>query len=279
MSTPDPKQRFTNRVDDYIRYRPRYPDALIPLLVREFGLAAHEVVADVGSGTGILSELFLQFGCTVFGVEPNREMREAGERLMAGHARFRSIDGSAEATTLPAASVDWITAGQAFHWFDVDRARTEFVRILRPGGRVLLIWNNRLEDTPFLQAYERMLHEFGTDYAAVKHQNVESDGRIERFFAPRGFERRQLDNAQTHDWHALCGRTRSASYVPAPGQPGHEALMAALRRVFDAHAEGGLVTFRYDTRLYVGRLARHARPFIEPYGAECPAMNGRRTLN
>jgi ubiquinone/menaquinone biosynthesis C-methylase UbiE len=149
----DPTQRFTNRVDHYTKYRPPYPRAVLDLLRVKCGLTSTSVVADVGSGTGILSQLFLNNGNRVFGIEPNKEMREAGERRLNDHPRFTSVAGTAEATTLDDDSVDLVTAGQAFHWLDPERTRTEFARILEPGGWVVLVWNWRRKDkTPFLAA-------------------------------------------------------------------------------------------------------------------------------
>ena len=254
MSAPDSTRRFSNRVENYVRYRPSYPPAAIACLEGEFGLSSAQIVADVGSGTGILSELLLRHGNTVYGVEPNAEMRSAAERLLRHYPGFRSVAGTAEQTTLPAASVDWIVAGQAFHWFEVEDARREFARILRPAGRVALLWNVRREDTAFLQEYEQFLREYGTDYSAVKHQSVETDGRLDRFFGPGEFVLRSFDNQQSFDFDGLRGRTLSASYMPAEGHPRYGAMLAELARLFERHAADGCVEFDYDTRMYVGRI-------------------------
>jgi len=172
----DPKNRFTGRVEDYVRSRPGYPSALVGDLVQEGRLAEVDVVADIGSGTGILSALFLDAGCQVRAVEPNLAMRSAGERELGGRSGLESIDGSAEATTLDADSVDWIVAGQAFHWFHPERAGAEFRRVLRPGGEVLIVWNDRkLTATPFLAGYEALLQEFAIDYNQVNHQKLGVD--------------------------------------------------------------------------------------------------------
>lgn len=250
----DSTTRFSNRVQDYIRYRPGYPPALLDCLRGEFGLRPEHTIADIGSGTGISAELFLQHGNPVIGIEPNDEMRAAAERLLAGYPKFRSVAGTAEATGLPAASVDWLIAGQAFHWFDVSKARAEALRILRPGGRAALFWNNRLEHTPFLQEYEALLRTLGTDYCAVKHQNTESDGRLEQFFAADRCERRAFPNRQDFDRAGLLGRAFSSSYVPPPGDPRHAHVAARLGDLFDRHAVGGRVAFEYETSLYVGRV-------------------------
>src|SRR5437660_4475378 len=173
--TVTPTERFSNRVENYLRYRPRYPKEIVQLIETECGLRSESSIADIGSGTGILAELFLRNGNHVFGIEPNREMREAGERLLAIYTRFTSVAGTAEATTLPDQSIDLITAGQAFHWFDRDSCRKEFMRILRPGGWVVLVWNDRrIDSTPFLAAYEQLLVTYGTDYQQVDHKRIDS---------------------------------------------------------------------------------------------------------
>lgn len=251
----DPTLRFSNRVDNYVKYRPSYPTSVVDLLRRECGLAREWVVADVGSGPGNLTRLFLDNGNRVFGVEPNREMREAGERLLDGYAHFTSVDGTAEATTLTNESVDLIVAGQAFHWFDHRRARAEFARILRPPRWVALVWNERrLGSTPFLAAYEQLLRRYGTDYAQLQHRNAAQTGRIDEFFAPGGCELATFENTQQFDFAGLRGRLLSSSYTPEAGQPAHDAMLHDLRTLFDAHQSAGAVTVEYDTEVYYGRI-------------------------
>jgi SAM-dependent methyltransferase len=237
-----------------VQHRPGYPPELIELLAAECGLTVDSLVADVGSGTGLLAQPLLAHGCRVFGVEPNREMRLAGEQLLADFARFTSVDGTAEATTLLAQSVDLITAGQAFHWFDRARAHSEFARILRPSGWVVLVWNDRrTTSTPFLVAYEQLLERYATDYAQVSHKRID-EATIGSFFAPGSWSRRVFENRQLFDFAGLQGRLLSSSYTPEPGQPGHQPMLAALRAAFDAHQEAGRVAFEYDTTVYYGRV-------------------------
>jgi SAM-dependent methyltransferase len=260
MPTSDPTQRFSGRVEDYAKYRPRYPAALVGTLVREHGLRTTDAVADVGSGTGILAQLFLDAGHVVHAVEPNAEMRTAAELLLAANPRFRSVAGRAEATTLPVASVDWVTAGQAFHWFEPAATRKEFVRILRRGGHVALVWNDRrVEASAFSRGYEDLLLRFGTDYEQVRHRarqtNERDDAGIHRFFAPATCCEHVFENVQRFDFEGLRGRLLSASYVPLAGQPNFDPMLAALRDLFDAHAQDGEVAFEHDTRLFVGPLA------------------------
>jgi SAM-dependent methyltransferase len=250
----DPTMRFSTRVEAYVRYRPGYPPEIVRLLERECGLTPGSLIADVGSGTGILAELFLKNGNRVVGVEPNREMREASGRLLAGYPGFASVDARAEATTLPDASVDLVTAGQAFHWFDRPAARREFARILEPAGWVVLIWNvRRKTTTPFLRAYERLLLTHSIDYRTVDHENV-TDAMIAEFFRPGSCTLRTFENRQLFDCAGLEGRLMSSSYVPEPGHPNHAPMLAELRAIFAAHQQDGMVSFDHDTKVYAGRL-------------------------
>jgi SAM-dependent methyltransferase len=250
----DPTRRFSSRIENYVRYRPGYPPKVIEMLEAACGLTPDSLVADIGSGTGLLAQLLLAHGCRVFGVEPNREMRAAGERLLAGFGRFTSVEGTAEATTLPTQSIDFVTAGQAFHWFDQARARAEFMRILRPGGWVVLVWNDRrTATTPFLAAYEHLLERYATDYAQVNHKRID-EAAIGAFFAPGAWSVQVFENRQLFDFTGLEGRLLSSSYTPEPGHPGHQRMIDALHTLFDAHQHGGQVAFEYDTILYYGQL-------------------------
>jgi SAM-dependent methyltransferase len=249
----DPTKRFSNRVENYARYRPGYPTEMIDLLRDECGLTEDSVIADIGSGTGKLSEIFLKVGCRVFGIEPNKEMRQAGERMK--FANFTSVDATAEATTLSNHSVDFITAGQAFHWFDHERCRIEFLRILKPGGWAVIIWNDRSNDaTPFLTDYEKLLQEFGTDYAQANHRRVDKPETIRAFFGnePRF---KSFHNVQRFDFEGIKGRLLSSSYAPEAGQPRHEEMLAALKRIFETRQKNGEVSFEYNTHVYYGHLA------------------------
>jgi SAM-dependent methyltransferase len=245
--------RFDARVSNYAAHRPGYPPGVVEFLRDELKLAPTSAVADVGSGTGILTELLLREGCRVFAVEPNDAMRAAAESALRGYPNFVSVRGTAEATTLDDASVDFVTAAQAFHWFDAAAARAESRRVLRPGGWAVLVWNNRrLDATPFLRDYESLLRRFGTDYAQVAATYAD-ESKLRQFFAGR-YGARSFDNFQLFDFEGLKGRLLSASYVPLAGQPAHEPMLAELRRVFDAHQTGGRVRVEYDTDVYFGRL-------------------------
>lgn len=250
----NPTGRFSSRVENYVKYRPGYPREVLALLADECGLTPDSVVADIGSGPGNLSELFLRNGNRVYGVEPNREMREAGERMFAADPNFVSVDGSAEATTLEDAGVDFVVAGQAFHWFEPDAARREFKRILRPGAWVVVVWNDRRTGgTPFLEAYERLLQTRGTDYQEVSCKYAD-ESVLRPFFGARGMRLKVFDNEQRFDFEGLKGRLLSASYTPEPGHPHHLPMLEELAALFDAHATGGRVVFEYETKVYYGQL-------------------------
>jgi SAM-dependent methyltransferase len=251
----NPTQRFSSRVSNYVKYRPSYPPDVVATLQNAYGLSAASSVADVGSGTGILARLFLDVGCAVFGIEPNGEMRAAGEHFLASYPQFTNVNATAENTSLPEASVDFITAGQAFHWFERGAARREFGRILKPGGYVVLIWNERLVDeNDFLRGYEQVLREHGTDYGQVGHRDNVPERIVGEFFAPQSYKLHSFANAQHFDLEGLIGRTLSSSYTPEPGHPSYPTLIAGLEQLFVAHAEAGAVEFSYRTQMYVGTL-------------------------
>jgi SAM-dependent methyltransferase len=254
MSEPDSKQRFTRRVEDYTRYRPGYPVGVVVTLRDECGMTGASVIADVGSGTGLLTQLFLDNGSAVYGVEPNEAMRLAGENFLKGYAQFHSVNGSAEATTLPDASVDFVTVGQAFHWFDPVAARKEFARILRKNGWMAIVWNERLKDsTPFARAYEELLKSFSTDYGAVAEKWPTTEA-LQKFFAPQAFAHKSFPNLHPADYEGARGRLLSSSYAPALGHPKHEPMIAELKRIVAEHGAGGRVQFDYATHVFYGHL-------------------------
>ena len=241
---------------DYVRYRPTYPDGVVQTLVEEGALTPSSAIADVGSGTGISSELFLRHGYEVYGVEPNDDMRAAAESLLSAYPRFHSIAGRAEATRLPDSSADLVLAAQAFHWFDTVRAREEWVRILRPDGHAVVMWNSRRTGpAPFLCGYEALLQEHGTDYREVRRRN-QDPSRLEALFDAGTHRTRTLANEQSLDLEGLTGRLLSSSYTPAADDPRRGPMLDALKRLFEAHNESGFVRLEYDTEIHIGRIAR-----------------------
>jgi ubiquinone/menaquinone biosynthesis C-methylase UbiE len=251
--TKSPTARFSDRVENYVRYRPGYPAEVLELLRSECGLQPSHIIADVASGTGIFTRLLLENGNSVFAVEPNAEMREMGLHQLGAYDRLGSVAGTAEETTLRSASVDFVTSAQAAHWFDLPRARAEFVRILRPEGWCVLIWNERrTASTPFLRDYESVLLTYGTDYKDVRHERTTA--MIHEFFAPTSYQERVFSLVQQFDYEGLAGRLLSSSYAPLEGHSSHAPMMQELQRIFRAHAKDGKVEFEYDTRVYYAQL-------------------------
>jgi ubiquinone/menaquinone biosynthesis C-methylase UbiE len=261
--TNDYLSRFSSRAPFYHQNRPRYPGAVIDLLARKIGLTPDSVIADIGAGTGISSELFLNNGNTVYAVEPNSEMRELAQQFYGENPRFILSEGQAEATGLPDASMDIVVAGQAFHWFDPAAARKEFRRILKPGGYAVLFWNTRQNDqAPVMADYNAMLKELdvekeGTPRAA---KVISEEAAIAEFYSGH-FEKRELPNIQMMDFDKLVGRTTSASYMPLPDEPGYDLVMTRLKEMFERHQQEGQVAFPYTTEVYFGNFtdARSAR--------------------
>jgi len=252
-----PTERFSSRVDDYARYRPDYPPAAIELLTVRCGLVPTAVVADIGSGTGILTERLLASGAQVFAVEPNDGMRAAAESRLGSHSRFRSVRGSAEATTLPDASIDLLLAAQAFHWFDVRQARREALRVMRRGGWAALLWNERpVEVGDFLADYEKLLLRHAADYARITASRAD-EARMREFFGG-SMQSAAFPSEQTLDFAGLRGRLMSSSYAPEPGHAEFEPMMQGLREVFSRHERGGSVVFPYRTLVYYGQPHRAA---------------------
>ncbi|MEW5974769.1 MAG: class I SAM-dependent methyltransferase [Acidobacteriota bacterium] len=252
-----PTQRFSSRVEDYIKYRPGYPAIVLDVLAKEAGLTSASVVADVGSGTGIFSEMLLKRGNPVLAVEPNDEMRAAAERRLKGYPSFSSLAGRAEDTGLAASSVDFVVTAQAFHWFKQDDCRREFARILRDEGWVVLIWNTLKTDaTPFLRAYEGLLQRCSLDYRQVHHKNVSLEA-IGRFFGGL-FYSRSFENRQILDFEGLKGRVKSCSFVPLEGHSAYEPMMQSLQEIFAQFQVGGKVCLEYETELQFGHLIRES---------------------
>ena len=242
--------RFSDRVEDYVKYRPHYPEAVLSYLQDTYQFTPSRVVADIGSGTGISTELFLQAGNRVFAVEPNLAMRNKAEVLLAGYPGFVSVDGEAEATGLPADAIDLIVAGQAFHWFDPVGTRQEFARISRPGACVALIWNERLVVSDFEKEYEDLILRHAGDYKTINHKNI-SDQQIGAFYHPHPFLLTSFDNEQRFDFDGLKGRLLSSSYIPKEGK-GHDDMIRELELLFARHQSAGQVRVGYETKLYTG---------------------------
>lgn len=250
----DSTQRFSNRVEAYVKFRPGYPSQLVQTLLQKSMLDAGGVVADVGSGTGIFTRLLLDQELKVFAIEPNANMRQAAESLFTDHPHFNSLDAPAERTGLEDNSIDLITAAQAFHWFNNAATRAEFGRILKPDGRLALIWNKRKVDQPLQQAYDAILRTYAPEYEAVNHMNL-AEADIAEFFAEGRMEVLHFDNSQQLTFSGLLGRLKSSSYCPAESSPQYPSLVAELAALFDQFALNDSIDFQYDTQLYLGPIA------------------------
>jgi SAM-dependent methyltransferase len=245
----DTVERFSNRVANYVKYRPDYPREIVSHLVAHCGLTQGAVIADVGCGPGMSSKMFLEYGCSVYGVEPNDAMREAAVEYLAEFPLFTPVEGTSNATTLPDDSVDMIVAAQAFHWFDPATTRPEFKRIAKPGGWTVLIWNIRQETTTaFLIEYEDLIRQHSVDYHAVRHNNI-TDKEVGEFLGP-GFEIAEFSNVQEFDFEGLLGRLASSSYMPPEGHESFPAMADALRSLFAKHERNGKISVLYDTKVY-----------------------------
>jgi SAM-dependent methyltransferase len=244
----DPTHRFSSRVEAYARYRPSYPRETLGLLERECGLTPACKIADIGSGTGLLARLFLDFGCEVFGVEPNPEMRAAGEGVLSRAPRFHSVGGRAEATTLKDGAVDFVTAGQAFHWFEPAAARVEFQRILKPAGWVVLIWNERLVMPGFMAEHEDLQNRF------AREKPHPGDLEFNAFYGNSNWRVARIPNRQTLDEEGLRGRFESSSWSPLPGTEGYDPMLREISQLFRKYQRDGRVTIEYETRIYYSRL-------------------------
>lgn len=253
MLNSAPTERFSSRVENYVRFRPSYPTEVIDVLRTECGLTSEFVVADIASGTGLFTRLLLQNGNRVFGVEPNKDMRAAGEHFLAGFPKFTSVNASAESTTLPDQSVDLITCAQAAHWLRREEALQEFQRILKLNHFVVILFNDRkVKGNPFSDDYEELVVKYGTDYSEVQRLGRIFEG-VE-FFTPYSCEKRTLPNYQDLDYESLEGRLLSSSYAPQRGDPSFEPMIADLKQVFEKHQRGGRVRMEYDTNIYFGKL-------------------------
>jgi len=246
-------ERFSNRVENYVKYRPGYPPEMLEVFRGEMNLTPESLIADIGSGTGISAKVFLENGNTVIGVEPNKAMREAAEEYLRAFPKFQSIDGTAENTNLEPGSIDIVIAAQAFHWFDPEKTRAEFQRILRPGGSAALIWNERrLTGDEFHEGYEKLLLKYGNDYERVRHENV--DENILSGFFRSDFKRETLENAQVLDYEGLLGRLLSSSYMPTETDDRFAPLNAELHALFAKHSEHGMIKVLYDTNIFYTQL-------------------------
>jgi SAM-dependent methyltransferase len=249
---PNVHKVFSQKVADYLKSRPDYPLALFEQLTELGALSAGAIVADIGSGTGLLTGALLQRGHEVFALEPNDEMRAAAEANLQSFDRFRSRSGSAEVTGLTNASIDLVTAAQAFHWFDAPRARDECLRILRPQGQVALIWNDRVLTDVLNQALDRVFAAFGGELRKVSMQQEERR-QVPEFFGHAAYQTLSIEHKHWLDRAGFAALVFSRSYMPKRGSAAALEVEGEISRIFDKHAQAGQVLMRYQTLALVGR--------------------------
>lgn len=258
MSKYNSKDRFSSRVENYVKYRPHYPKEIVSFLRDKIKLGEHEIIADIGSGTGISSLLFLENSNVVYGVEPNLDMREAAEEYLVDYPNFKSVDGTAENSGLNTDSVDLVISGQAFHWFDQNKSKIEFRKILNDERssknlpNTILLWNSRqLHSTPFLREYEKLLLDIAKDYEGIYHEN-RSESRIRNLYHPNGFEVMTFDNNLIYDFTQLKGRVLSSSYSPNPNDSRYDEFLEKITEIFNKYERDETIEFRYITKVYYG---------------------------
>ena len=250
----DSKKRFTDRVEDYVKFRPSYPTDIIAFLEENALLTKSSVIADVGSGTGLLTKIFLENGNKIFGIEPNKEMRMAGEKFLKQYDNFVSINGSSEETTLIDESIDLITAGQAYHWFNIEKTALEFKRILKQSNKenIVLIWNTRTDKTEFNRAVERIIKKFSNDYEHVSH--TQDKNKDQNIFFNTVFKRKTFPNYQELTFDGLLGRLLSSSYMLKKTDERYPTFENELKKIFTCYEVNGTILLDYETELFYGKL-------------------------
>lgn len=244
---------FSDKAADYAISRPDYPAALFATLKTRCPPGPDAVAVDIGAGTGLLTQGLLQAGYRVVAVEPNAAMRAAADARLGENARYRSVEGKAEAIPLPNGVARLIAAAQAFHWFDVPNARKEFRRILDPGGWVAIIWNDRVPDDPVSAGLNALADEFGGSKreAVVAQEDPE---RLSLLFGGKPPERLVWPHEQRLGLEPFLGLAFSRSYMPRRDTPEGASLANRMRELFDEFSRDGLVRVAYRTSAFIGTL-------------------------
>ncbi|MCH8906980.1 MAG: class I SAM-dependent methyltransferase [Candidatus Heimdallarchaeota archaeon] len=248
-------KRFSTRVENYINFRPHYPELEVEFFKRRLSLELNHSIAEIGSDTGIISQLFLEKGYQVFGVEPNDDMRKAAEELLTNYIskkNFISINATAEKTSLDSQSIDFIIAGQAFHWFAPILFQRESKRILRKNGWSVLIWNSRIiEGDSFHEAYEDFIQKHSTGYKEI-HQQWREESDMNIYFDQ--YEEQTFENFQEVNFTGLLGRYLSSSYAPSSGTKEAKIAEQELQKLFNKHQQNNQVKIIYKTHVYYGQF-------------------------
>lgn len=254
--------RFSGREDNYAKYRPGYPKEMMEWLQSDdVGIWEKDVIADIGMGTGIGAKLFLEAGCTVYGVEPNKEMRVKAEQELESYEKFHSVDGTAENTTLPSRSIDNIVCCQSFHWFDVDKTRDEFKRILKsPSYEVIIIWNEH-QDSKIMEDYEeKILERYCIDKTLIRKRGEAEEKYIKPFYAGSGYEKKEFKHSEDVDFETFKGRIFSYSDMPTEEKATPE-MLKDIEDFFAKHMDGGVVKLEYVTMVYNGCVGLTEKDF------------------
>jgi ubiquinone/menaquinone biosynthesis C-methylase UbiE len=243
--------KFSDKAENYAKFRLGYSSEILKFF-DDYGFNNNSIIADIGSGTGKLTKIFLENGNTVYAVEPNDNMRFMADSSLNGYEKYISINGSAENTTLQEEIIDFVVIGQAFHWFDAPKALNEFKRILKDGGVLVLIWYNRKTDTPFLVEYDNVLKNIPA-YKGSIHKALYSDEIIEEFYS-KDYKKYTIETIQEFDYSELLGRSLSSSYSPKEGTQEYMNQCKLLEKIFKKYNKNGKVTFNYNMEIYIGRL-------------------------
>lgn len=235
----------------YAKARPDYAPACIEWLYGGVGMKPGCVIADVGSGTGIFAKALLARGSTVYAVEPNADMRHAAEQSLSGFPNFYSVNGTAEQTTLAAHSVDFITAAQAFHWFDAPGFKAECRRIIKAGGKAVLVWNARIGASELVKENAAVCEKYCPAFNGFSGGLEHIEAAIGRFFDNR-FEKKRFTNDLLFDKPKFINRSLSASYAPKKTDSGYAGFVSELEQLFDRYAVDGMLTMPNETIAYLG---------------------------
>ena len=246
-------EKFDNKGAVYAKARPGYPAALFSYLRENGNLCKDIVVADIGAGTGIFTAQLASFAKTVYAVEPNGDMRREAEVRYADFPNVISVSGTAEQTSLPKSSVDLITVAQAFHWFDRDSFRAECLRILKPRGKVFLVWNDRDVSSEVIRANFAVNQRFCPGFKGSSNGINFSPEGFSDFFSG-DFNFLTFENSLSYNLDAFLSRNLSSSYAPAKDEPSYTPYCEAIKEVFFKYQKDGIVQYPYITRCYLGTV-------------------------
>lgn len=243
--------KFDGKGEIYAKARPRYAVALFDYIKNTLQIPERSVFADIGSGTGIFSEQLLHNGYRVCAVEPNADMRKKAEEKLSLYKDFVSVDGADSNTTIPNQSVDCITTAQAFHWFDVDAFKKECRRILKPYGKVIIVYNTRDESAECNRALADHLRKYCPDFQGFsKGMN---DEKCRAFFDDQ-CDVFRADNSQTYDRQGYINRILSSSYSLCTGDEKFAEYIADINCLFDAFSHDGTLIVPMHTVAYIGTI-------------------------